>query len=283
MTGITVYKLIYGYEPKDYKHGYKSICDLIAEVPQIQLLTFQHLPEPGEPITNENNLEILINESDRTLEWMGVCLNALRHTHQKDYPYEEIIHYVDLLWNKLIFKLPNDAMSTMNVIDIWADCTTEDTFTRMVLPLIAAHPRRWLGATITSINHEGKEYYLLKSRAMHAIFGSYSRMNGQLTQIVGVAKDEDKDYVDSYATLVNRLDALLAKEEVHSVADRHELLLEGIETGQLPALADGIMTGMSLLMPIEAALEQLRRTPFWKGDDLRIRRESQQFYFGTEI
>lgn len=279
----TLNKLTYGYEPEDYKHGYKSICDLIAEVPQIQLLTFQHLPEPGEPITNENNLETLINESDRTLEWMGVWLNALRHTHQKDYPYEEIMHYVDLLWNKLVSELPNDAMSTMNVIDIWADCTSEDTFTRMVLPLITVHPRRWLGATVTSINHEGKEYYLLKSRGVHAVFGSHARISGVLPQIIGGVKDEDKDYVAAYATLVNRLDALLAKEEIYSVADRYELLLEGIETGQLPALADGIMTGLDLSMPIETALEQLRQTPFWKGDDLRIRREAPQFYFGTEI
>ena len=98
----TVSKLTYGYDPKGYKHGYKSISDLIAETPQIQLLTFQHLPEPGESITNENNLEALIEESDRTLELLGIWLNALGFTRDKDYPYEEIMHYVDLLWNKLI-------------------------------------------------------------------------------------------------------------------------------------------------------------------------------------
>lgn len=282
-TENSINKLTYGYDTMKYKHGYKQVSDMIAGTPQIQLLTFQHLPEPGELITNENDLEKLINESDRTFEWMGIWLNALRHTRQKDYPYEEIMHYVDLLWNKLISELPNDAMSTMNVIDIWADCTSEDMFARMILPLITEHPQRWLGATVAVVDHEGKEFYVLKSRGVHAIFGSHSRMNGLLTQIIGKAKDKNKDYVIAYANLVNRLDALLTNEENHSVEDRRDLLLEGLETERLQALADGIKTGMSLLMPIETVLEQLRRTPFWKGDDLRIRRESPQFYFGTDI
>ena len=279
----TLSKLAYGYDTEDYKHSYKSVSDLIAEVPQIQLLTFQHIPLPGESMTNENDLETLINGSGRLLEWMGIWLNALRQTHQKDYPYEEIMHYVDVLWNKLISELPNDAMSTMNVIDIWADCSFEDAFTRMILPLITAHPQRWLGATVTSIEHEGEECYLLKSRAVHAIFGSHARISGILPQIIGGAKDEDKDYVVEYSNLVNRLDALLSNEAIQNDVDRREMLLEGLETRQLSALADGIMTGIGLSMPIEAVLEQLRQTPFWKGDDLRIRREFPQFYFGTDI
>lgn len=279
----TVSKLTYGYDTKEYKHGYKSISGLIAETPQIKLLTFQHLPEPGESISKENNLEKLIDDSNRTMELMGIWLNALRHTQQKDYPYEEIMHYVDLLWNKLISELPNDAMSTLNVIDIWADCTSEDTFERMILPLIKAHPQRWLGATVTTIKHEEKKYYLLKSRGTHAIFGSRARISGILPQIIGSARDEDKDYVVAYANLVDRLDAILDNEEVYSVVGRMEVLMEGIETASLPALADGIMIGLDLSIPIEAAFNQLRDTPFWKGDDLRIRRESSQFYFKTDI
>ncbi|MBR3388597.1 MAG: hypothetical protein IKG84_10320 [Bacteroidales bacterium] len=279
----TVSKLTYGYDTKEYKHGYKSISALIAETPQIKLLTFQHLPEPGESISNENNLEKLIDDSNRTMELMGIGLNALRHTRQKDYPYEEIMHYVDLLWNKLISELPNDAMSTLNVIDIWADCTSEDTFERMILPLIKAHPQRWLGATVTTIKHEEKKYYLLKSRGTHAIFGSRARISGILPQIIGSARDEDKDYVVAYANLVDRLDAILDNEEVYSVVGRMEVLMEGIEATALPALADGIMIGLDLSIPIEAAFNQLRDTPFWKGDDLRIRRESPQFYFKTDI
>lgn len=279
----TVSKLTYGYDTKEYKHGYKSISGLIAETPQIKLLTFQHLPEPGESISKENNLEKLIDDSNRTMELMGIWLNALRHTQQKDYPYEEIMHYVDLLWNKLISELPNDAMSTLNVIDIWADCTSEDTFERMILPLIKAHPQRWLGATVTTIKHEEKKYYLLKSRGTHAIFGSRARISGILPQIIGSARDEDKDYVIAYANLVDRLDAILDNEEVYSVVGRMEVLMEGIETASLPALADGIMIGLDLSIPIEAAFNQLRDTPFWKGDDLRIRRESPQFYFKTDI
>lgn len=279
----TVSKLTYGYDTKEYKHGYKSISALIAETPQIKLLTFQHLPEPGESISKENNLEKLIDDSNRTMELMGIWLNALRHTQQKDYPYEEIMHYVDLLWNKLISELPNDAMSTLNVIDIWADCTSEDTFERMILPLIKAHPQRWLGATVTTIKHEEKKYYLLKSRGTHAIFGSRARISGILPQIIGSARDEDKDYVVAYANLVDRLDAILDNEEVYSVVGRMEVLMEGIETASLPALADGIMIGLDLSIPIEAAFNQLRDTPFWKGDDLRIRRESPQFYFKTDI
>ena len=282
-TENTVSKLTYGYDPKEYKHGYKSISGLIAETPQIKLLTFQHLPEPGESITNENNLEKLINDSDRTMELMGIWLNALRYTQQKDYPYEEIMHYVDLLWNKLISELPDSVMSTMNVIDIWADCTSEDTFELMILPLIKAHPQRWLGATVTSIKHEEKKYYLLKSRGVHAIFGSRASISGILPKIIGGAKEEDKDYVVAYVNLVNRLDAILENEEVYSVVDRMEILMEGIETAALPALADGIRIGLDLSIPIEVAFEQLRNTPFWKGDNLRIRRETPQFYFKTDI
>lgn len=279
----TVSKLTYGYDPKEYMHGYKSISGLIAETSQIKLLTFQHLPEPGESITNENNLEKLINDSERTMELMGIWLNALRHTQQKDYPYEEIMHYVDLLWNKLVSELPDSAMSTINMIDIWADCTSEDTFERMILPLIKAHPQRWLGATVTSIKHEEKKYYLLKSRGVHAIFGSRASISGILPQIIGGAKEEDKDYVVAYANLVDRLDAILENEEVYSVVDRMEILMEGIETAALPALADGIRIGLDLSIPIEVAFEQLRNAPFWKGDNLRIRRETSQFYFKTDI
>ena len=282
-TENSINKLTYGYDSMKYKHGYKHVSDMIAGTPQIQLLTFQHLPVPGEEITHENDLEKLINESDRTFEWMGIWLNALRHTHQKDYPYEEIMHCVDLLWSKLMSELPNDVMSTMNVIDIWADCTSEDTFTRMILPLIKAHPQRWLGATVAIIDNQGEEYYFLKSRGVHAIFGSHSRMNGLLSEIVKEVEDKNKDYVIAYVNLVNRLDALLANEEIRGDVDRRKALMEGLKPEQLPALADGIMTGMSPSMPIEAAFERLLRTPFWKGDDLRIRRESPQFYFGTEI
>ena len=279
----TLGKMAYGYDKEGYKHSYKNIKELISEIPQMHLLAFQHLPNPDELETKENNLEKLINESNRTLENLGIWLNELRCTDNKDYLYDEIRHYVELLWKKLVSELADDALSTLNVIDIWADSTSEDTFESMILPLVIAHPQRWLGAAITSLHDDGKEYYLLKSRGIHAIFGSHARMNNILPQIVGGARDEDKDYVVAFANLVYKLDALLAKKETPTVANRRKALMEGLETEQLPALADGIMTGLDLFMPMAAALRQLKDTPFWRGDDLRIRRESPRFYFGTEI
>ena len=36
-------------------------------------------------------------------------------------------------------------------------------------------------------------------------------------------------------------------------------------------------------MPFAAALEQIKNSPFWKGENLRVHRDDPDYFFGTEI
>ena len=256
--------LTYGYEKEGFKHGYKSIKDLIAETPQIHLLTFQHLPEPDSPDTQKNSVEKLIRESGRTLENMGIWLNELKFVETNDYPYDEIRYYVGILWKKLLSELADDTMSTLNVIDVWADSAFDDVFTSMILPMITENPQRWLGATITKLSDTQKDYYFIKERGVQAVFGRLSEMDNRMNRIVEEAKMENKDYVVAYANLIGRLKGLIVKEEDHRFVDRLGLI-EGLEIGQLPALNDSVMMGIGLVMPMGAALKQLKQSVFWQG------------------
>ena len=277
-------QLTYGYDKDNKRHSYRSIKDVIGQTPQIHLLTFQHLTAWDDPDEKdgEDSMDALIRESPYAMELMGIWQAEMRETTNTDYPYGEVRFYIEALWKRLISELKDDSLSTLNIIEILADCTMEDTFENMVLPLVKDDPRRWLGGTILRLKDDDKEYFLLKTHGIHAIFGSLGMMYDEMKRIVSEAKDDDKDYVNAYADLLFRLAAMTVNKSDSTIDDKYKIP-ECIQVEQLKALEESKRIGVDPVMPIEAAISQMAETAFWKGENLRMHRDDPGYYFGTEI
>ena len=193
--------MTYGYERQDLKTGFNSIMSIIEENPQIDLVTFQHISEDSKS-KETDGIKDLIEGGEYNMELMGIWLSQLKKVSTTDYPYREIQFYVDLLWTSLLKRSEEKKESTMDILDILAHCTFQDTFKRMVLPLIVDNPHRWLGATVLELKDDEKYYYLLKSRAIHAIFGDLESMYQEIVAVVNASKPEDKKYVKAYQSLI---------------------------------------------------------------------------------
>lgn len=276
--GMTMGELTYGYG-KDKQHGFMNIMKVIDETPQIQLLTFQRLTDEDE---KEDGVMSLIEESDYPLELMGIWMNQLNDVKHTDYPYGEVTFYIEKLWDRLLKKVKNEDGGTLDMIDILATCTLEPTFSKMAMPLVKDNPQRWLGATVMILHDSGKEYYLLKSRAIHALFGSLEKMYDEMKIIVNTAKDENKAYVEAYQDLIYRLAAIMVNKKDDAIPDKYKEP-ESIEVDKYPDLAASELLGNGPVMPLADALAQIKETDFWKGKDLRIHREDPGFYFGMEL
>lgn len=266
--------LKYGYEHNghDAKHGFMTIMDVIEKTPQIYLLAFQHLTTIDNPEEKQvDSLEILIQSSNYTLELMGIMLNQLKNIPNTDYPYEEVRSYVIMLWNKAADNARNNDALTMDIIDVLRYCSLEDTFQLLALPLIAENPKRWLGATITKLHDEDKEYYLPKSRAVHAIFGSLNKLNEEMKKLVGSVRSEDKDYVEAYFNMISNISSMKANKKAFLNGSQY-MNTSSLETKMSPILADSILVGLDDAKPIISAIEDLWEKSFWKGTDLRIHR-----------
>lgn len=267
-----------GYDRHHYRHSYKQIMELITEIPQIHLLTFQNLDREDDG--NEN--EELTNYIGLGLEMMGIWMNELRHTKNKDYPYTEVKEHIRRLWKKLVTEVRNRDIDTLNMIDICGDCTDEDTFEEMVLPMVCENPKRWLGATVTRLKDGDKHYYLLKSEVTHALFGSQEKVVHEMKAIKSHIKDEDKEYVGAYEHLINRIAALTINNKDQMIPDKYKKA-DCVETSEFPALDESRFIGINPVMPIGKAIDQLRKTSFWQGEDIRIFRGDSNFYFYAEI
>lgn len=272
--------MTYGYERRDLKTGFNSIMSVINENPQIDLVTFQHITEDRKSEV-QDGVKDLIEEGEYNMELMGIWLSQLKSVSNADYPYREIQYYVELLWASLL-KQSEKKVSTMDVLDILANCTFQDTFKRMVLPLIVDNPRRWLGATVLELNDGEKHYYLLKSRAIHAIFGDLESMYQEIVALVNAAKPEDIKYVKAYQSLILGIAAMTVNKNDSTIFDKYKEP-DSIEVDAYPTISESIFVGTGAVMPLSAALEQIKETPFWKGEKLRIEREEPDYYFSTEI
>ena len=276
-------ELSYGYD-KTQKHCYKNIRELIRKTPQVHLMTFQRLSSYDDPSEEEDSdsMEGLIKDSSLTLELMGIWMEEMRQTTNTDYPYGEVKYYVEKLWGKLIAELGDRDIDTLNMIEIWADSTMENTFEEMVMPTVYDNPQRWLGATIVKLKDGGKDYYLLKSKAVHAIFGSKDKMIDEMKLLVADAKAENKVYVEAYSHLIFRLNNIVNPQSDPMIPEMYEET-RGVEVTELPALEDSHLIGIGPVMPISAAIGNMRQKSFWKGDDLRMRRSDPGYYLGSEI
>lgn len=276
-------ELSYGYD-KTQKHSYKNIRELISKTPQVHLMTFQRLSSYDDPSEEENSdsMEGLIKDSSLSLELMGIWMEEMRHTTNTDYPYGEVKYYIEKLWEKLIVELGDRDIDTLNMIEIWADSTMENTFEEMVMPTVKDNPQRWLGATIVKLKDGEKDYYLLKSKAVHAIFGSKEKMIDEMKRLVADAKAENKAYVEAYSHLIFRLNNIINPQSDPMIPEMYEET-RGVEVTELPALEDSKLIGIGPVMPVSAAIGNMRQESFWKGDDLRMRRSDPGYYLGSEI
>ena len=198
-------------------------------------------------------------------------LNQLKNIPNTDYPYDEVRSYVKMLWNRAVDNARDNDALTMDIIDVLGYCSFEDTFQLMTLPLITENPQRWLGATITKLHDEDKEYYLPKSRAVHAFLGSLNKMNEEMKQLVGSVRTEDKDYVEDYFNMISNIASMNANKKAFLKGSQY-MNTSSLETKMSPILADSILVGMEDAKPIISAIEDLWEEPFWKGTDIRIYR-----------
>lgn len=273
--------MTYGYESRDLKTGFNSIMEVIKEHPQIDLMTFQHITEVGKNETSDD-VEDLIEEGDYNMELMGIWLSQLKTVSNTDYPYGEIQDYVELLWANLVKQLEGNKVSTMDLLDVLSHCTFQDTFKKMAMPLIIENPRRWLGATVLILRSGEKEYYLLKSRAIHAIFGDSDSMHQEIVALVNAAKPEDLEYVKAYQSLIRRIAAMTVNTDDPFIINKYrEPDIIGVDEN--PVIGESVFVGTGAVMPFAAALEQIKNSPFWKGENLRVHRDDPDYFFGTEI
>lgn len=279
MKGIrTLGEISYGYG-NDSQHDFKTIMAVIDGTPQIELLTFQRLTDMDE---KEDAVISLIEESDYPFELMGIWMKQLNDLKHTDYPYAEVTYYIEKLWAKLLDKANAEYRWTLDMLDILASCSLESTFSKMVLPMVKENPKRWLGATVMKLHDEEKEYYLLKSRGIHALFGSLEKMYDEMKVIVNTAKEENKTYVEAYKSLIYGLAAITVNREDVHIPEKYKVP-ENLEVNRYPDLASSEFLGDGAVMPLEDALGQIMDTDFWKGKDLRIHREDPGYYFGMEL
>ena len=132
------------------------------------------------------------------------------------------------------------------------------------------------------LHDEEKEYYLLKSRGIHALFGSLEKMYDEMKVIVNTAKEENKTYVEAYKSLIYGLAAITVNREDVHIPEKYKVP-ENLEVNRYPDLASSEFLGDGAVMPLEDALGQIMDTDFWKGKDLRIHREDPGYYFGMEL
>ena len=56
--------------------------------------------------------------------------------------YGKVKYYVEKLWGKLIAELGDRDIDTLNMIEICADSTMENTFEEKVIPTVNDNPQR---------------------------------------------------------------------------------------------------------------------------------------------
>ena len=107
-------------------------------------------------------------------------------------------------------------------------------------------------------------------------------MIDEMKRLVADAKAENKAYVEAYSHLIFRLNNIVNPKSDSMIPEMYEET-RGVEVTELPALEDSKLIGIGPVMPISAAIGNMRQKFFWKGDDLRMRRSNPGYYPGSEI
>ena len=269
-----------GYSRND-KHLYKYILEKRNNTPQIHLITYQLLGTMAVDQEVFNDIEGLSRESEYTLELMAIWMQELRETSDLDFPYSEVLYFVEILWDKIRKEAKQDNSYTLNVIDIMGDCTLEDTFKKFALPLITEDPQRWLGATVMEIKDKNT-YYILKNNTTHAIFGSIDNIDSAMRDICNTAKPENKKYVEEYSELIERLAAMTIYRKASDIPEKYRIP-SAIREEKFPTLSASKFIGLDDTDSIENVIERMQDLPFWKGDDIRTARYNVDYTFQTSL
>lgn len=105
-------------------------------------------------------------------------------------------------------------------------------------------------------------------------------MYQEIEDLVNAAKPEDLGYVNAYKSLILGIAAMTVnKDNIPKKYKKPRV----IEVATNPVISESVFVGTGAVMPFAAALEQIKDTPFWKGENLRIRRDDPDYFFGTEI
>lgn len=150
------------------------------------------------------------------------------------------------------------------------------------LPLITENPRRWLGATVLTLKSGREEYYLLKSRTIHAIFGDLESMYREIEDLVNAAKSEDLEYVKAYQSLILGIAAMIVNKEDPFINNKYKEP-DSIKVEAYPAISESIFVGTAAVMPLAAALKEIQDTPYWQSENLHIHQDVLDYFLSTEI
>lgn len=193
------------YSKNDIPHSYWFIQNFVTRNP---LLTkaLNQLISPSEK-GDEEILDNFVDKTERTLELTALMLSLLRNsTSSDDVQYWYIKAYIPILFKRILSNDKKSKKDTLDILEILFDCTLENTFENLVLPLVKKDPKRWLGATITIDNvRDDNEFLLLSSRYTHALFGKKDNCIPFLDKVLNVSEEENKSFVEDYISLFKNL------------------------------------------------------------------------------
>lgn len=278
-----------GYNKGNVFHSVLGINDFIVSANFIDY-SFQQFYTPadanGEDI--QTQMSVLSTLTKRPLELISLILRLLRKIKdQNDITYKMAVSNITILWSRLtVLEENNEDIDTLNILEILYNCTLEDTFEKMSLPLIKRNPKKWLSSTLRICkDRDGKEYLLLSAERIHSLFDSLKNAESiirNLTIILSPTNDDDKLFLEEYKHLF----AVLAdntiykdKDEIHEKYRMPSSLLKE----SYPILSSMPMIGKEVLMPIKNAIDQLAGSSFWKGNNLRIVRRPVDAYLNQSI
>lgn len=282
-------RLSSGYNKGNVFHSVLGINDFIDSSNFIDY-SFQQFYTPTDINEEEiqTQMSVLSTLTKRPLELISLILRLLRKIKdQNDITYKMAVSNITILWSRLtVLEENNEDIDTLNILEILYNCTLEDTFEKMSLPLIKRNPKKWLSSTLRICKDiDGKEYLLLSAERIHSLFDSLKNAESiirNLTIILSPTNDNDKLFLEEYKHLF----AVLAdntiykdKDEIHEKYRMPSSLLKE----SYPILSSMPMIGKEVLMPIKNAIDQLAGSSFWKGNNLRIVRRPVDAYLNQSI
>lgn len=279
------------------QHTYQRMAAIVNQTDVIQDLAFQvFLPHdgPGE-VDGKDTMDDLIGQTVYPKELMAIMMCQLRKSTSKDVEYEYARDYIYDLWNRI--QKESDLASPddiLDLLDILGDSTLEETYEKMVEPLLKDDLQLWLSTTIRLLKSEHHEFYILKTRPLAALFSTKAQLVDAIRKIMTTASPDDKQYLGDYDSLISNFTTLM--NGIHKMNDNENStdkddkfvrpvtddLFIPLETSHYPHLKPSPI-GWEPFMPIGAALMQAKETKFWKDETNRIHREEDHVYFGDEI
>lgn len=274
-----------GYGKDKSQHYYRFASKFVTDHPLLLKIYFQVCDVYWGNDQEENPFDVFMKTTTHPLELMALMMGELKdEEYTDDGAYPVLIYCIPMLWKRILSDDKDTDDDTLNMLDILHDCTFEDTFDKFVFPLIIKNPQRWLGATLkVDERQENDGYLLLKTRETHAIFGKLENCQKFIAQIKSAVSDEDKPYVEEYDTLFNHHKIIVEQINKQKGAETITVSISLLKKEKFPLLSQVKGLGRNVFIPIENALDQFVESPFWKNEDIRIKRNNLDAYFAHTI